>query len=66
MWGYVCSQFWSTYNASNLSYGTGVGLRWDINEQFFATAGAHILIIDSSNSGDIQFPSGRLLFGWRF
>jgi len=65
-WGYVCSQFWNTYEASNLSYGTGVGLRWDINEQFFATAGAHILIIDASNSGDIQFPSGRLMFGWRF
>jgi opacity protein-like surface antigen len=64
--GYICSQFWSTYNSSNLSYGTGVGLRWDINEQFFATAGAHILFIDASNSADLQFPSARALFGWRF
>jgi opacity protein-like surface antigen len=65
-WGYVCSNFWSTYSETNLSYGGGVGIRWDFDEQFFAKASYNLLIIDSSNSQNVQFPSGRLMFGWRF
>jgi len=64
--GYRCAQFFNTYNESSLSYGTGLGLRWDINESFFATASANILIIDVGEGDPLQFPSARLLFGWRF
>jgi opacity protein-like surface antigen len=28
LWGYICSDFYSTYGATNFSYGAGAGLRW--------------------------------------
>ena len=65
-WGYICSQFWSTYSQSNLSYGAGVGLRWDITESIFAKDGYHLLILNLSESKNAEFGSGRLEFGWRF
>ena len=51
LWGYVCSDFYSTYNATNFSYGAGVGLRWNIGPDMSINAGYRWLEIEADGLG---------------
>lgn len=47
LWGYVCSDFYSTYNSTNFSYGAGVGLRWNLGPDMAINAGYRWLEIEA-------------------
>ena len=51
LWGYVCSDFYSTYSATNFSYGAGVGLRWNIGPDMSINAGYRWLEIEADGLG---------------
>ena len=46
-WGYICSDFYSTYSATNFSYGAGVGLRWNIGPDMAVNAGYRWLEVEA-------------------
>lgn len=37
-WGYICSDYVSTYNTTPFSFGIGAGLRWDVGRQMVIRA----------------------------
>ena len=63
-WGWVC--YSNTHDDTRLSYGGGLGLRWDINRDMFLRGSYSIMMIDASNLSDPKFDMGRLEIGWRF
>ena len=63
-WGWVC--FSSSHDDTNLNYGGGLGIRWDINRDMFMRASYSIMKVDISNTSDPEFAMGRLEFGWRY
>ena len=65
-WGYICSQFWNTYDDTRFNYGGGAGLRWDVSRGVFLRASYSILFIDASNQSDPSLDVGRFEVGWRF
>lgn len=46
-WGYICSDFYSTYSSTNFSYGAGIGIRWDMNRDIAIKAGYRLLEVES-------------------
>ena len=64
-YGFICSQFWNTYDDTRFNYGGGLGLRWDINRNMFLRATYSLMRVDVGNTSDPTFDMGRLEFGWR-
>ena len=50
-WGYICSDFYSTYGATNFSYGTGVGLRWNFGRDRSVDLGYRWLEVEADGLG---------------
>jgi opacity protein-like surface antigen len=46
-WGYICNEFYSTYSATNFSYGAGVGLRWTFATDMAINAGYRWLEVEA-------------------
>lgn len=65
-WGYVCSNFFSTYSDSNFSWNVGVGLRFDFNRDMFIRGGYEMTTIDGNSSADPTFDAFRIELGWKF
>jgi len=65
-WGYVCRNFWNTYSDSSLTYGGGVGVRWDFNRDMFLRASYSLMKSDTGSSADPTFDVGRIEIGWRY
>jgi hypothetical protein len=71
-WGYVCRNFYSTYNDTGFSYGGAVGMRWDMvqwqaTRNMFLRGSYGILKTDfGGGSGDPSLDMGRIEFGWLF
>ncbi len=63
-WGYICSDFFDTYNETEFSWGLGAGLRYDLGRQMFVKATYNWLSIDSEV--DLDVDSFKLEVGWRF
>jgi opacity protein-like surface antigen len=40
-WGYICETTWNTYDAGELTYNVGLGLRWDVNGALFFRGSYH-------------------------
>ncbi|NCF15124.1 MAG: outer membrane beta-barrel protein [Gammaproteobacteria bacterium] len=51
-WGYMCSNFYSTYSSSNFSYGAGLGLRWNVNYDMSVKLGYRIVEIDTGSASE--------------
>ena len=49
--GYICSDFYSTYSATNFSYGAGVGLRWNFATDMAINAGYRWLEVEADGLG---------------
>ncbi|MDA8139596.1 MAG: outer membrane beta-barrel protein [Desulfobacteraceae bacterium] len=65
-WGYVCSEYVPTKTASDLSYGAGLGVRFDINRAFSMQCSYNRAWIDIDNaSGTPYFNTWRLDFIFR-
>jgi opacity protein-like surface antigen len=65
-WGYVCTSFYDTYTETQTSWTYGVGLRWDLSDDFVVRGTYGLLEIDSGRSEDAEMDVLRLDFGWRF
>jgi len=49
LWGYICSDFYTSYSATNFSYGVGAGLRWDVNRDIAVKAGYRWLEVEADS-----------------
>ena len=66
-WGYICSNFYSTYSENLTSYSAALGMRWDFNNYSGIRAAYGILELDtSSNTENAQFDMWRVEYAWRF
>ena len=50
-WGYICSNFYSTYNSTSFSYGLGAGLRWNWGRDRAINAGYRWLEVEADGLG---------------
>jgi opacity protein-like surface antigen len=48
-WGYICSEFYSTYSSSEFSYGAGVGLQWNFGRDRAINAGYRWLEVEADS-----------------
>ena len=66
-WGYICSNFYSTYSTTEKSYGGGLGLRYEFRGNSFLKLSYNIWELDyDSTRAEPQLESTRLEYGWRF
>lgn len=66
-WGYVCTTFQDTKSIDGLSYGLGIGARYDINESFAIHASYRMQWVDISNAkGTPDLDGFQLSFGWKY
>jgi hypothetical protein len=66
-WGYICSNFYSTFTETSFTYGAGVGLRYHFRGGTFLKASYNVWELDGvGNVSDSTLTGGRLEFGWGF
>jgi opacity protein-like surface antigen len=65
-WGYVCRNFYSTYDDTRFSYGAGAGLRWEFRSGMFLKGSYNLVRIDDNTSADPSFDTAKLELGWFF
>lgn len=66
-WGYVCSNFYSTFSSTETTYGAGVGLRYELTGGGFIKASYNHWILNSGgSSSDFDLGSARIEYGWTF
>ena len=66
-WGYICSNFFSTYNESLTSYSLAGGVRWDVNNWWGLRASYGVLELDtSSRTENASFDMFKVEVTWRF
>ncbi len=66
-WGYVCSNFYSTFSSTETSWGGAVGLRYDLPMEGFLRLSWNRWELDSGgNSDDLTLESIRLEYAWTF
>lgn len=65
-WGYICSNFFSTYSETNFSWNVGAGLRYEFQRGMFVRGGWERTFIDGRNGADPEFDAYRFEFGWMF
>ena len=66
-WGYVCSDFYSTYDETSFSYGLAAGLSWDFGYNMFVKGSYRWLQADVSEArSDPDLNSLAVEIGWRF
>ena len=66
-WGYICNNYYDTFDTTEFSYGLGAGLRYEFRGGAIIKASYNYWEIDGlGKSDDSGFPSARLELGWRF
>jgi opacity protein-like surface antigen len=65
-WGYVCSSFYDTYSETRTSYSYGVGIRWEIADEFVVRASYGPVEVDTERGQDASLDVTRVEFAWRF
>ncbi|MYM63060.1 porin family protein [Pseudomaricurvus sp. HS19] len=65
-WGYVCSNYYSTYSETSFSYNLGAGLRWDMGSSFSLKASINQRWMDLDRvDKTVDSYVGLLEFVWR-
>jgi opacity protein-like surface antigen len=64
-WGYVCRNFYSTYDSNDFAYGVGAGLRYDTMGSMFVKGGYTYTWIDGDADVDQNVGVFRLELGWQ-
>ncbi len=66
-WGYVCANFYSTYNDTRFSWNGGAGLRFEFDNDMFVKASYNKVWIDAgNNAADPDFDLWKVELGWMF
>jgi len=65
-WGYICSNFYSTYDETNFSWNAGAGLRYEFSRGMFVRGGWELINVDGGKGVDPSFDAFRLEVGWLF
>ncbi len=66
-YGYICENFYDTYDDTLFSYGVGVGLRYELNGGTFLKASYNYWELDGMDQAeDSALESARVEFGWSF
>jgi len=66
-WGYICSNFYSTFSDTLFSYGAGAGLRYEFIGGLFIKASYNYWEMDGmGNASDSSFEAGRIEIGGSF
>jgi len=64
-WGYICVGEWKTFEASEITYNLGVGLRWDINNAIYSRA-VYSREFFSLDNGSLDFDTMTVEVGLMF
>jgi opacity protein-like surface antigen len=66
-WGYICTNFYSTFSETTFTYGAGVGLRYHFRGGSFLKASYNVWELDGiGNVSDSTISGARVEFGWGF
>jgi opacity protein-like surface antigen len=65
-WGYICSDFFSTYSDTSFSWNIGAGLRYELSRSMFVRGGYELLQLDGGEGVDPDFDNFRIELGWKF
>lgn len=66
-WGYICSNFYSTFSNTTFTYGAGLGLRYHFRGGSFLKASYNVWELDDvGNVSDSTITGVRVEFGWGF
>lgn len=66
-WGYLCDSYYDTYTDTNPSYSYGVGVRWDIADEFTMRGSVGRLALDiDAEAEDPTVDTVQFDFAWRF
>jgi len=66
-WGYICSNFYSTFSGTESSYGGAVGLRYELAGGTFIKGSYSLWELKiGGDSADPRLSAWRLEYGWRF
>lgn len=64
-WGYICSNFYSTFSSTETSYGGALGVRYELRGNSFLKLSYNYWKIQAGTT-DPTAESLRLDYGWRF
>ena len=65
-WGYICENFYSTFSSTEFTYGTGVGLRYDLDNGTIKASYNYWWLDSGGASEDFTLDSFRIEYAWRF
>ena len=66
-WGYICSNFYSTFSSTEFSYGAALGLRYIMRGGMTLKLSVNQYWLDVGNAGgDPELNAARLEVGWSF
>ena len=66
-YGYICENFYDTYDDTLFSYGVGAGLRWEFSGGTFLKASYNYWEMDGmDHAEDSALEAARIEFGWSF
>lgn len=66
-WGYICTNFYSTFSNTTFTYGAGLGLRYDLRGGSFIKLGYNVWELDDAgDTGGGTISAARLEYGWNF
>jgi len=65
-WGYICTSFYDTYAETRTSWTYGVGLRWDVSDEFVVRGSYSLLEVDTARAEAFESEVLKVDFGWRF
>mgnify|MGYP001820383796 FL=1 len=66
-WGYICSNYYSTFSGTEFTYGGALGLRYDMRGGMFWKLSVNHYILDIGGAGaDPELNAARLEIGWSF
>lgn len=66
IFGYVCRSFAETYDETSLSYGGGLGLRWDVGDRALLKLSYNVLSVNIDEGSDPFLQSVKFEIGTRY
>lgn len=67
-WGYICTNYYRTYNSTEFTYGGALGLKYMLpgNRSFVNLSYDYWLLDTGGDRADPELSNWRLTYGWRF